>query len=112
VNDVRVSKRLVDSPAVILESDQVLTSSMRKILQAVKREGDGPAWAKPDLEINPRHVVITRLEAVRHVDEGLATMVGEQVFDNALVAAGLLDDPRTMLKRLNDLLERTLAARG
>ena len=112
VNDVRVSKRLVDSPAVVLESDQVLTSSMRKILQAVKREGDGPAGAKPDLEINPRHVVITRLEAVRHVDEGLATMVGEQVFDNALVAAGLLDDPRTMLKRLNDLLERTLAARG
>lgn len=33
------------------------------------------------------------------------------MFDNALVAAGLLDDPRTMLPRLNKLLE-VLAAGG
>ena len=34
--------------------------------------------------------------------------VAEQILDNARVAAGLLEDPRTMLKRLNDLLERVL----
>jgi TNF receptor-associated protein 1 len=58
------------------------------------------------------NTVISRLDVVRRLDEGLAVMVGEQVFDNARVAAGLLDDPRTMLKRLNDLLERTLGSRG
>ena len=32
--------------------------------------------------------------------------VAEQVFDNALVAAGLLDDGRSMLPRIHKLLER------
>jgi hypothetical protein len=36
--------------------------------------------------------------------------VAEQVLDNARVAAGLLEDPRTMLKRLNELLEQVLVA--
>ena len=44
-------------------------------------------------------------------DEALATKVAEQVHDNARVAAGLLDDPRPMLKRLNELLEQVLAAK-
>ena len=35
-------------------------------------------------------------------------MVSTQVFDNALIAAGLMDDPRVMLARLNSLLEHAL----
>jgi hypothetical protein len=35
--------------------------------------------------------------------------VAEQVLDNARVAAGILEDPRTMLRRLNQLLEKVLA---
>lgn len=33
-------------------------------------------------------------------------MVAEQVLDNALIAAGLLDDPQTMVARIYKLLER------
>jgi len=36
--------------------------------------------------------------------------VAEQVFDNAMVAAGLLDDSRVMLPRLNKLIERLVKA--
>jgi hypothetical protein len=36
--------------------------------------------------------------------------VAEQVFDNAMVAAGLLDDSRVMLPRLNQLIERLVKA--
>jgi molecular chaperone HtpG len=111
VNEVRASKRLVDSPAVILEADKMLTSSMRRLLRATKREGDESSPGKQDLEINPRHPVIVRLEKMRHTDEPLASKVADQVLDNARVAAGLLDDPRTMLKRLNELLEQVLAAK-
>jgi hypothetical protein len=38
--------------------------------------------------------------------------VAEQVVDNALVAAGLVDDPRMMLPRLNALLERVVGVVG
>ena len=46
---------------------------------------------------------------MRQTDEALAAKVAEQVHDTARVAAGLLDDPRAMLKRLNELLEKVLA---
>jgi hypothetical protein len=49
-----------------------------------------------------------RLEAIRQKDEPLAKDVTEQVFDNARVAAGILEDPRAMLGRLNQLLEKVL----
>ena len=49
---------------------------------------------------------------MRQNDEGLAAKVAEQVFDNARVAAGLLDDPRAMLTRLNELLERVLTSKS
>jgi TNF receptor-associated protein 1 len=106
---VRVSKRLVGSPATVVDGDQNVTSSMRKLLKSMDRErGAASSAFKSDLEINPKHTIIARLEATRQADAALATKVAEQVLDNALVAAGLMEDPRAMLKRLNELLEQVL----
>ena len=111
VGDVRVSKRLVSSPAVVLESDRHMTSSMKRILKSIQKDKDALPETKQDLELNPRHAVIVRLNQMRSTDEPLAAKVAEQVYDNARVAAGLLDDPRVMLKRLNELLEQVLTAK-
>lgn len=108
VGQVRVSQRLVDSPAVVVDPDKFMTSSMRRILKAMKKEGEEPAPVKHDLEINPAHPVLSRLEVMRQKDAALAASVAEQILDNARVAAGLLEDPRAMLKRLNQLLEKVL----
>jgi len=108
VAEVRVSKRLVGSPAVVVDSDAHLTSSMRRVMKMMNREGGPTLDAKPDLELNPQNPMIAQLEKIRHTDPALAGEVAEQVFDNALVAAGLLDDPRAMLGRLNSLLEKLL----
>ena len=108
VNEVRVSQRLVDSPAVITDSDKYMTSSMRRILKTIKKEGEDASNFKHDLEINPRHAIMARLDKMRQSDPNLAGKVAEQILDNARVAAGLLEDPRTMLKRLNELLEQVL----
>ena len=43
---------------------------------------------------------------MRQKDAALAASVAEQVLDNARVAAGLLEDPRAMLTRLEDLARR------
>jgi TNF receptor-associated protein 1 len=108
VAEVRVSQRLVGSPAVVVDSDAHLTSSMRRVMKMMNREGGPSLDAKPDLELNPQNPMITQLEKIRHTDPALAGEVAEQVFDNALVAAGLLDDPRAMIGRLNSLLEKLL----
>ena len=109
VGEVRVSKRLVDSPAVVVDADKFMTASMRRMMKAMKQDSMPEAPVTHDLEINPSHPLITRLEAIRQKDGGLATSVAEQVLDNARVAAGLLEDPRAMLTRLNQLLERVLS---
>ena len=109
VNEVHSSKRLVGSPAVVVDSDTHITSSMRKMMKMMNREGGPSLESKPNLEINPEHAMMGRLNAMRVSDAELAGQVAEQIFDNALVAAGLLEDPRAMLGRLNGLLEKLLA---
>jgi len=108
VGEVRVSKRLADSPAVVVDADKFMTASMRRMMKTMKQDSAPEALVKHDLEINPVHPLITRLESIRQKDSGLAASVAEQVLDNAQVAAGLLEDPRAMLTRLNQLLERVL----
>jgi molecular chaperone HtpG len=109
VGEVRVSQRLVESPAVVVDADKFMTASMRRIMKAMKQNAGPDAPIKHDLEINPAHPLITRLEAIRQKDGDLAASVAAQILDNARVAAGLLEDPRTMLNRLNQLLERMLS---
>jgi TNF receptor-associated protein 1 len=109
VGEVRVSQRLVESPAVVVDSDKFMTSSMRRIMKAMKQDAEAAGPVKYDLEVNPAHPIMSRLDAMRQKDGALAASVAEQVLDNARVAAGLLEDPRTMLNRLNQLLEKVLA---
>jgi HSP90 family molecular chaperone len=85
---------------------------MKRILKSIQKDKDTLPETKQDLELNPRHNVIVRLNQMRQSDEALAAKVAEQVYDNARVAAGLLDDPRSMLKRLNELLEQVLTAKA
>ena len=108
VGEVRVSQRLVESPAVVADPDKFMTSSMRRIMRTAKKEGEEASPFKYDLEINQGHPILTRLEAARQREPELAASVAEQLLDNARVAAGLLEDPRAMLKRLNQLLEKVL----
>lgn len=109
VNEVRVSRRLVESPAVVVDADKFMTASMRRIMKAMKQDGPELPAARHDFEINPAHPIIARLDAMRQKDAALAGSVAEQLLDNARVAAGLLEDPRAMLTRLNSLLEKVLA---
>jgi TNF receptor-associated protein 1 len=98
----------VNSPAVVIDADRIMTTGMRRILKAVQKDKGGVPDAKQDLEINPRHPIVVGLHRTRATDQALAEKVAQQLLDNALVAAGLLEDPRAMLARLNELLERVL----
>ena len=106
VGEVRVSKRLVGSPAIALSSDSEMTVNMRRMMKALNRDGETGPEPKPDIEINPDHALIVSLDKVRNSDAELGKVVAQQVADQALAAAGLLDDPRTMLGRMTTLLEK------
>lgn len=104
VEDVSVSNRLVDSPAVALNADKLMTHSMRRIMKAMKK--DVTEDLKVKLEINSSHALIKNLSGLKDKDSNLATLVAEQIYDNALLAAGFIDDPQVMVGRIYDILER------
>ena len=104
INTVNPSKRLVESPAIALNADKFISPGMRRIMKSMRQE----VTANPDinLEINPHHKLIKNLAGLKETDEALAKQVAEQIHDNALIAAGYLEDPRGMVNRVYDLLER------
>ena len=108
VNEVKASDRLVDSPAAVLNADSFMTPQMRAMMKAMQKDGDGPAAPaiKVNLELNPRHAVIKKLSASKDTSGEKAGLIAEQLFDNAMLAAGLLEDPSTMVQRLYKLLEQ------
>jgi TNF receptor-associated protein 1 len=104
VAEVRASDRLVDSPALALNADKFGSPHMRRLMKAMNKDGDQPPL-RVSLEINPRHPLIKRLAQLQSESPEKAKLVAEQVLDNALISAGLLDDASGMVKRLYKILE-------
>lgn len=95
--DVRVSNRLVDSPALLVTADGELSPQM---VQMLKQMGQEVPETKPILEINPNHPLIKRLETSEQFDD-----LAQVIFDQSLLAeGGHLEDPAGYLKRINGLL--------
>ena len=104
IKEVRLSSRLVDSPAIVVDHE---SAAMRKMMGMVEA-GKAPELGPQVLEINGGHPIIRQLSATHAAQPELAAKVGAQLYANALIAAGLLDDPRTILANLNSILEETL----
>jgi TNF receptor-associated protein 1 len=118
ISRVRPTNRLRSSPCVVTDHE---SSSLRRMMRMVESSSGKDAGAlrmeshvlpKQSLEVNPSHPVIIALAGLKDSQQDLARTVVEQLLDNALVAAGLVDDPRAMLPRLNALLERVVGVAG
>jgi molecular chaperone HtpG len=100
VREVRVTHRLTDSPACIVTGEHDMSANLERLLKAAGQKGAG---AKPILEINPQHALVTRLKG--ETDEARFADWANLLFDQALLAeGGQLDDPASFVKRLNSLL--------
>lgn len=107
VEEVRSGKRLVNSPALAITPDGEMTPQMRQMMRAMKPdEVEAP---KVILEINPRHEIVKKLSVLSQSDGESAQLIAEQVLDNALLSAGLLDDPQRIVARTEKIMERLLA---
>ena len=109
ISDVVVSKRLVDAPAMIVNSDGFMSSSMERILSASRKEqGMGAENSKKKLEINPKNSLIIKLAELHGKDGVFAAEVAKQIHDNAMIQAGLVVDPLEMVERNYKILNRVL----
>jgi molecular chaperone HtpG len=95
--DVRVTTRLVDSPACLVTADGELSPQLIRML---KQAGQAVPESKPILEINPEHPLVQKLEASNAFDD-----LANVIFDQAVIAeGGLPEDPAAYVKRVNSLL--------
>jgi len=96
--DVRVTTRLVDSPACLVVEEGDMSAHLSRLL---KQSGQDAPKAKPILEINPQHALIQRLQSDAAPFDDLAQIVFDQAW---LAEGGQLDDPAAYVKRVNALL--------
>jgi molecular chaperone HtpG len=95
--DVRVTTRLVDSPACLVASDGGMSTQLARML---KQAGQKVPDTKPVLEVNAEHPLVKKLDTSPHFDD-LANIL----FDQALLAeGGVPEDPAAYVKRVNALL--------
>ena len=96
-SEVRVTTRLVDSPACLVTSEGELSPQLIRML---KQAGQDVPESKPILEINPAHPLVKKLEGSAQFDD-----LANVIFDQAVIAeGGLPEDPASYLKRINSLL--------
>ncbi|WP_305856067.1 molecular chaperone HtpG [Balneatrix alpica] len=100
VQEVKVSHRLTDSPAVLVIGEHDMGLQMRRILEA---SGQSMPESKPIFEVNPKHPLLERLD--QEADEDRFADLTHILFDQAALAAGeSLKDPGAYVARLNKLL--------
>jgi molecular chaperone HtpG len=95
--DVRVTSRLVDSPACLVVQEGDMSSQLARML---KQAGQSVPNSKPVLEVNPEHALVKKLDGSVHFHD-----LAHILFDQALLAeGGQLEDPAAYVQRVNALL--------
>jgi len=106
VSEVETGERLINSPVCVVGEDGMGGASARRIMKMMQGpEGEMPA-SKVKFQINPSHAIIHGLFKLMEKDEPTALLVANQLLDNALASANLLDDPREMIARSYQALEK------
>jgi TNF receptor-associated protein 1 len=106
VTKVSSGKRLVESPVIALVPEDGMSPQIRQMMKAM--DENFKDQAKVELEINPRHPLVKKLAEARTAQPEIAQLVAAQLLDNALISAGLLDDARETIKRMNSLMEKAM----
>ncbi len=98
VKDVRLSRRLAESPSCLVADEHDMGANLARILKAA---GQKVPMSQPILEINPAHAILKRLKTDDARFADWASLLYEQA---VLAEGGQLEDPAGFVKRTNDLL--------
>jgi molecular chaperone HtpG len=98
VKDVRLSRRLTESPSCLVADEHDMGGNLARIMKAV---GQKVPSAKPILEVNASHALLLRLKP----DDARFADWASLLYEQALLAeGGQLDDPAGFVKRTNELM--------
>ena len=99
--DVRVTTRLVDSPACLVVDEGDMSGHLARML---KQAGQTTPKSQPILEVNPEHAMVKKLASVAG-DAARFDDLANILFDQAMLAeGGQLEDPAAYVARVTKLL--------
>ncbi|AGF46639.1 molecular chaperone HtpG [Candidatus Kinetoplastibacterium desouzaii TCC079E] len=100
VKEVRVSSRLVDSPACVVVEKNDLSPHLIRMLKA---SGQNPPSSKPILEVNSEHEFLKKIATIdsdKKFEEWANLLLDQAI----LASGGSLNDPSSFVKRLNNII--------
>lgn len=108
VKNVKITTKLETHPCIVTTNDM---GAVRHFIKTSLVNKSQNIFSMIDLsmEINPRNPLIKSLYALQKKDPELAQSLAIQLLDNALIVAGLVEDPRLVLSNLNKLLEKAFS---
>lgn len=101
--NVRISKRLIDSPCCLVTSKEGVGVGVQKFIKLMDERYEMP---KRILELNPNNTLIKTLAHVyaKSPQEEMLTAFCHQLFDNALLLEGSPLDTRSMVPRMQEMM--------
>jgi len=103
IEKIEISKRLVDSPCILLNPTEGPSVQMEKVMKMINKEY---AFSKRVFEINPDHPLIQKLVGIHKKDPASDTLkkISLQLLDNLVLREGVLDNFDEMVSRINDIM--------
>ncbi|XP_063710038.1 heat shock protein 75 kDa, mitochondrial [Culicoides brevitarsis] len=106
VANVKLTNKLESHPCVITVEEM---SAARHFVKTQNiTDENAYALLQPQFEINAKHPIIKKLHKLTETEPELAEQLTQQLFNNSMVSAGLVSDPRCLLTGMNDLLTKIL----
>jgi molecular chaperone HtpG len=106
VEEVVLSERLVDSPAVLVGTTPGLSAQMEKLMHMMQHDTPMP---KRKMEINGKHPLIHRLLKIYQKDakSPFLQQAVETLFDSVVLLDGMITDPHAMALRTQQMLTQS-----
>lgn len=110
VADVRLSRRLKESAAVLVADEGAMSAHMERLMARMGRGEEAP-HQKRILELNADHPAVAALKKLydANKEDPRVEATGRLLYDQAVIAEGSrIEDPAAFAKRLNDLITRAV----
>src|SRR4030043_622281 len=104
VTDVRMTDRLSESPARLVDPEGVPNQEMQRVYRMLQEDFKAP---KKVLELNPQHPILMQLNSLPP-DAELGQMIIDQIYEDALLIEGLHPDPAGMIERIQKIIQAAI----
>lgn len=103
IEDVKISKRLVDAPCILVNSKTAPSIQLERMMRLQNAKAD---FSKKVLEINPKNSLIKEMVRIHKAtpDSEMLKTLSLQLLDNMILREGVVEDIEHIVPRIHDIM--------